>query len=517
MYITRKFAALFAVAALTLAGCSGGGEDPEPGGSNADGGTDQAAEKLVLGNNGDLLTWDVGEMKEGAVIHYAEAVFDPLLRKTPDATVEGNLATDFEYNDDLTQLTLKLQEGITFSDGTEFDADAVKVNIEARKTSAGSASEAARVIENVEVIDATTVRIDLSEPSPDLLSALATYLGFMASPTTIADGSAGTNPVGTGPYVLNTEATESGVSYGFDAREEYWNKEAYPFESLEIRPYEEFTARYNALATDQIQFMYGTSDMVENAKAEGLTVQSIPGEWQGIILQDRAGIESAALGDVRVRQAINYALDREAILEAHYSGFGQVSTQTFNPASVAWLDELNTRYPFDPDKARELLAEAGYADGFTVPISYSEGFQSPLVPILAQYLADVGITVEQIAINGFADGGLEILKSQPAFILSFSTNIPPWTDVLNKLTPESLWNHFEYTDETVTRLIDEIPNTAEDGQADLYKELNTHLVEEAWFAPVVTQENIYLSSPDIEVTMQQAQIIPSLRFFAPAN
>ena len=501
-----KMGAVLVVSALALTACAAA--EPE---------TPDAPKELLLGNNGDVLSWDPGEMKEGAIINYAEAVYDPLLRKTADSTIEGNLATEFTYNDDLTQLTLVLRDDVTFSDDTPFDAEAVKVNIEARKLGAGSASEAAKSIEEVVIVDEFTVELNLVAPNPGLLSALATYLGFMASPAALEAGAIGTEPVGSGPYTLNAAKSEAAVSYFFEASDGYWNAEAYPFDTVVIKPFTDFSARYNALATGQIQFMYGTSDMVEQAESDGLTVQSVPGEWQGIILQDRAGTLLPAMGDARVRQAFNYAIDRETILQTYYNGFGQVSTQTFNPASAAWLDELNERYPYDPEMARELLAEAGYPDGFTIPISYSEGFMSPLVPIVSQYLAEVGITVEQVPINGFANGGLETLIGQPAFMLSFSTNIPAWTDVLNKLTPTSLWNAFGYSDDTVAGLLEEIPLTQGDEQAALYQALNTHLVEEAWFAPIVTQENIYLSSPDIMVTMQQAQLIPSLRFFAPVG
>lgn len=508
MRITTKLGALVVASALVLTGCSAGTSDPP---------ADSAPQTLVIGNNGDAITWDPAEMKEGAIIQYADAVYDPLLRKTADSKIEGNLATDFTYNDDNTELTLVLQTGITFSDGAVFDAQAVEANIEARKAGAGSASEAAKGITKVNIVDDQTVKLELVAPNPGLLAALATYLGYMASPDAISAGTLGTDPVGSGPYTLNKAESESAVSYIFDANKDYWNAEAYPFDSIEIRPYTDFSARYNALVTDQIQFMYGTSDMVAQAESAGLTVQTVPGEWQGIILQDRGGTVLPALGDVRVRQAFNYALDREAILESYYSGFGQVSTQTFNPSSAAWVDSLNSEYPYDPAKAKQLLADAGYPDGFDIPISYSEGFMSPLVPIVAQYLGDVGINVEQVPINGFANGGLETLIGQPAFMLSFSTNIPAWTDVGNKLTPESLWNHFGYTDDTVTRLLKDIPLAADGDQAKLYQELNTHLVKDAWFAPIVTQQNIYLSSPDIKVTMQAAQLVPSLRFFAPAN
>ncbi|MGV8876379.1 MAG: ABC transporter substrate-binding protein [Rhodoglobus sp.] len=501
-----RMGAVLVAGALVLTGCSPSAP-AEPSGPI----------QLVIGNNGDAITWDPAEMKEGAIIQYAEALYDPLLRKTADATIEGNLATDFVYNDDLTALTLTLQEGITFSDDTAFNAEAVKANIEARKLGAGSASEAAKSITEVVIVDDYTVELDLVAPNPALLSALATYLGFMASPAAIEAGTLATEPIGSGPYVLNSSKSEAAVSYTFDAREGYWNASAFPFDTLVIKPYTDFTARYNALSTGQIQFMYGTADMVDTAKADGLTVQTVPGEWQGVIMQDRAGSVLPALGDVRVRQAINFALDREAILATYYNGLGQVSTQTFNPSSAAWIDKLNDKYPYDPAKAKKLLADAGYADGFEMPVGYSEGFMTPLVPIVAQYLADIGITVVQVPINGFANGGLDTLIGQPAFMLSFSTNIPAWTDVLNKLTPTSLWNHFGYTDDTVESLLKEIPLTQGDEQKALYQELNTHLVDEAWFAPIVTQQNIYLSSSDIAVTMQQAQLVPSLRFFAPAS
>ena len=515
MFRKSRLAAVVAAGALVLSSCGGSsGDTAAPSGST--GGT-PAAQTLTLGNAGDIPTWDPGEMKEGMVIHYAEAVYDPLLRKTADSTIEGNLATDFTYNDDLTELTLTLQEGITFTDGQAFNADAVKANLEARKAGAGSASETAKSFTSVEAVDPKTVKITLSQPNPGLLAGLATYTGFMVSPASITGGTAGTAPVGTGPYTLDAAATQKGTSYTFTSRPDYWNRSAFPFGTVVIKVIEDFTAMYNALSTDQVQFMYATADMAEQAKTAGLTVDTVPGEWQGMILQDRAGTIAPALGDVRVRQAINYALDREAILKTFYAGLGQVSTQTFNPASDAWVESLNQQYPYDVAKAKALLAEAGYADGFTLPLSYSEGFQTPLIPILAQYMSEVGITLEPVSVASFSNGGLDTLVGAPVFVLSFSTNIPPWTDVLNKLTPTSLWNHFGYTDDTVAKFIEDIPKTSGDEQKKLYQEFNTYIVEQAWFAPIATLDNVYLSSKAIKVTMQQAQLVPSLRFFAPAS
>ncbi|MEO6996799.1 MAG: ABC transporter substrate-binding protein [Terracoccus sp.] len=471
---------------------------------------------LTLNNSGDITSWDPGAMKEGSVIQYAEAIYDPLLKKSADAKVEGNLATKWSYNSDLTQLTLTLREGIKFSDGTAFNADAVKANLEARKKGSGSALETAKGFNSVEAVSPTEVRINLAAPDPGLVAALATYTGFMASPKAIEAGTIGKTPVGSGPYTLDGK-TVAGTSYVFDKKSDYWDKSAYPFSTVIIKPITDFTAAFNALSTGQTEFMYATADMADKAKTAGLTVQTVPGEWQGIILQDRAGKIVPALKDVRVRQAINIALDKEAILKGFYQGLGQVSTQTFNPSSEAWVPELNSKYPYDVAKAKKLLADAGYANGFTLPVVYSTGFQAPLIPILQQYLAAVGITLTPVVAGSFASGGLKVYNDSAAFILSFSTNIPAWTDVLNKLTPTSLWNGLKYSDPTVDKYLAEIPRSEGAAQKKLYQELNTYIVDQAWFAPIATLENVYLSSSKIKVTMQQAQLVPSLRFFAPAS
>ncbi|AZI57218.1 peptide ABC transporter substrate-binding protein [Nakamurella antarctica] len=546
---TTTFGGLLIAGALVLSACSssegGTGDSPTPapssatsastsesGGAGASAGpaaqssdantsaapaVEGADKQLVLGQNGDIPTWDPSEMKEGAVIQYAEAVYDPLLRKKADATIEGNLATDFTYNDTLTELTLKLRDGVVFSDGEKFDGEAVKANLEHAQKAAGSAAEAAKSISSVSVTDPSTVVLKLAAPNPGLLSALATYAGFMVSPKALAAGTAATEPIGTGPYVLDAANSQKASSYLFTKNPAYWNSEAFPFGSVVIKPFEDFTARFNALKTGQIQFMYGKNDMVDEAKASGLTVGTVPGEWQGVIMQDRAGTVLPALADVRVRQAINMAFDRQTIVDTYYGGFAQVSEQTFNPASEAWVDALNTKYPYDPAAAKALLAEAGYPNGFELPIGYSTGFMDPLVAIVTQYLGDIGITVKPVPINGFSNGGLDSLLANPVYMLSFSTNIPAWTDVLNKITPTSLWNHFKYEDPKVTQLLTDIPNNAGAKQADLYKELNTYLVDQAWFAPIATIQNIYLWSPQIDVTMQQSQLVPSLRFFKPAS
>lgn len=509
-----------APAATDAAGTSGGSASSAPAESSSQDtapAVDGADKTLTLGQNGDIPTWDPAEMKEGAVIQYAEAVYDPLLKKNSDATIEGNLATDFKYNADLTELKLTLRDDVTFTDGEKFDASVVKANLEHAQAAAGSAAEAAKSITTITVDDPTSVTLTLSAPNPGLLSALATYTGFMVSPKALAAGTAATDPVGSGPYILDAANSQKATNYVFKANPDYWNKEAFPFGTLVIKPFEDFSARFNALKTGQIQFMYGTNDMVAEAEASGLTVGTVPGEWQGVILQDRAGTVLPALGDVRVRQAINMAFDRQTIVDTYYSGFAQVSEQTFNPASEAWVDELNTKYPYDPEGAKALLAEAGYPDGFTLPIGYSTGFIDPLVTIVTQYLGDIGITVTPGPINGFSNGGLDSLLSNPAYMLSFSTNIPAWTDVLNKITPDSLWNHFKYEDPKVTQLLTDIPKAAGDEQGKLYKELNTYLVDQAWFAPIATIQNIYLWSADIDVTMQQSQLVPSLRFFKPLS
>jgi peptide/nickel transport system substrate-binding protein len=236
-------------------------------------------------------------------------------------------------------------------------------------------------------------------------------------------------------------------------------------------------------------------EYVEDAESAGLTVVRNPVDWWGIILFDREGKIVPALGDKRVRQAMNYAVDREQILETIALGAGRVTTQVVPANSLAYVPELDERYPYDPDQARALLEEAGFADGveFTAPTPPT--YQTYMEAI-AGYLADVGITMNLEVIDG--SGFIEAMVSgdYPASVFTFGSEHPHSDFSIMVLDGGSL-NILNTTDPEVDRLYKEAAGSDEDEQRELYQQINEIVTEDAWFLVTHQQDSILVAQPHL--------------------
>jgi peptide/nickel transport system substrate-binding protein len=217
----------------------------------------------------------------------------------------------------------------------------------------------------------------------------------MAGPRAIGTDALRTTPVGTGPYTLDAKATTRTVQYTYVKNPKYWNAAAYPYDKIVLKPILDGTARLNAIRSGQVDGGTGDATTIPTAKGAGLKVlQSAGPGFQGLFIFDRAGKIVPQLADVRVRQAINYAIDPRAILSTLADGKGTLTRQVFNPRSNGWDPSLNSAYAYDPAKARALLASAGAANGFalSMPVPVYPNLQ----PLLTQQLAAVGIKVNWV-------------------------------------------------------------------------------------------------------------------------
>ena len=187
------------------------------------------------------------------------------------------------------------------------------------------------------------------------------------------------------------------------------------------------------------------------------------------------------LADVRVRQALNYAFDREAMLTALQSDHGTVTTQVFPASSDAYDPELDEFYTYDPEKAKDLLAEAGFADGFTLSMPSSPLLGATTYTLISQQLEEIGITAEytEPGQNFIAD---LLAPKFPASYMALEQN-PDWQLIQFMIAPTAIFNPFHTEDDTVNQLISEIQFGDEATQAEKAKELNKYIVEQAWFAP----------------------------------
>ena len=236
MFRWKATAATFAIAALALTGCSGGGSDSGDGG-DATGGT------LTLGAIIEPLTLDPSGAEWGNRAPYYQAMYDTLLVATPEGTIEPWLATEWEYNDDNTVLTLTLRDDVTFSDGTELTADVVVENLQRFKDGTSPDASYFANVDTFEAVDASTVAITLSAPDPSMLNYLTRDAGLIASSEAIAAGDLATNPIGSGPYVYDAAASVPGTSYRYTANPDYWNPDVQHYDDLVINVLADATAQ----------------------------------------------------------------------------------------------------------------------------------------------------------------------------------------------------------------------------------------------------------------------------------
>lgn len=341
----------------------------------------------------DTRSFDPDQIGAASDLIFLFPLYDTLLYETPQGDLQGLLAESWEVAPDGSSVTLTLRSGLTFHDGTPLDAAAVVANIERARTFEGGFNQAA--LANVESVEATgdlEVVITVSGGITSLLTSLAGAAGMMVSPAAFdLDHIEMAKVGGSGAFDLTN--FQSGVEARYTKVADYWDTEAYGFAELVIPIIGDNNARVNALLTGDIDATLGGGSLNDTAADAGLAVCT--GESvSGITLTFNTA--RAEFGDVRVRQAINYAIDREAITDVIFKGLCVANSQRFPSWFYAGNPDIPAdHYNYDPDKARDLLAEAGI-DGFTFEVHTPSdvGTYPALAEVLQQYLADVGITVE---------------------------------------------------------------------------------------------------------------------------
>jgi len=500
--------ALAATVAATVmtTGCSAVGT-----GDDADGN-----DVLTIANSGELVSFDTAQAADGLLIQYYQPVFDSLLRRAPDGTVEANLATDWTYSEDFTELTLTLRDDVTFTDGSAFTAEVAVANIQHQIDANGVNASAVATIEGLSAPNDTTLVIDLTTPDPGLVDALAVTVGLMASADSLSADDFETNPIGSGPYLLDSDDTVAGDTYTYTANPDYWNPDAVKFDEIVIKTITDATARLNAVKSGQVQGTPLDLTQFDDAESSGLVVQASRDDWLGLMIFDRDGSIVPAFADDRVRQAISYAIDRQAIVAAFRAGHGEPTTQVFNEDSAAFVAELDDEFPYDVDTAKALLAEAGYGDGFAITLpDFGEIYGSEIFAVVTEQLAAIGITVELETLP-IPDLVQRTLTGQYAIGLTGGGLGTDWNTINSYFLENSLFNPFHSTDAQLDGYIDAIRTSQGDEQAASYQELNRFIVTEGWATPFFRGDQVYASTDDVEIELQFGNIVPYISNFSPA-
>ena len=318
-------------------------------------------------------------------------IFEGLTRFASDGSVIPGLAESWEISDDGLTYTFKLREGVTFHDGSGFDASDVVFSYDrARAEDSTNAQKALFAdIASVEAIDPTTVKLTLSQPNGNMLFNLAWGDAIIVDPAS-ADNNA-TTPVGTGPFLFNNWA--KGDSVTITKNPDYWGDPA-KLETATFKFISDPTAAFAAMMAEDIDAfpVFPAPENLPQFDADprfNVLVGSTEGET---ILSTNN--KMPPLDNPLVRKAIAHAIDRQAIIDGAMFGYGTPIGTHFAPHNPAYVD-LTGETDYDPEKAKALLAEAGFADGFTTtlklpPPSYARRGGE----IIAAQLRDVGIETE---------------------------------------------------------------------------------------------------------------------------
>lgn len=471
---------------------------------------------LAMAANIDNDSFSRATIRLGTREPYWLAVFDTLIHLTPDAKLEPGLAIRWEWNKAGDALTLHLRKDVKFTDGTPFDGEAVRANLIALREGGGENAFMLAGLEDVEIVSPSSVILHLSSPDPALIENLASAAGAMASPSSINAADAATRPIGSGPYVLDADATVPGRQYVYRSNPDYWDASSVEFETLTITPISDLSARLNSLRSGQLDAVLGDATVVNEAKASGLDVTTYAVDWEGILIADRNGAVLPALADPRVRQAIALAFDKESILKFMRAGLGTVTSQIFSKNSTAYVAELDSTQGYDPQRSRELMAEAGYADGFSLTMPELRLFAA-FTPVITQMLNEIGIEVTWVSVAP-TEAIAELQSGKyPMFVIRLAAQTS-WSDIRRVIAPDASWNMLHAQNDELNALISAAQHaSSEEERSAAYQNVNRWLVEKAWFAPWYRVDSVILTNNEVEVHPRPWSVAPSVQYFKATN
>ncbi|MEV7016002.1 ABC transporter substrate-binding protein [Streptomyces sp. NPDC093991] len=453
--------------------------DDQSAGASSDGGR-----TLSLAIIGTPNSFEPTQLVEGQQTYIWDSVYDTLLIQDNKGRLAPGAAESWEYSDDARTLTLRIRKGMKFSSGTPVTSAAVKATLDRIRTTPGPNQTSLAAVTSVETHGDHGAVLRLERPDGALLSSLSGASGVIGDPETMTSKSAALNPVGSGPYTLDKSATVNGSVYVLKRRDGYWNKKAYPFSTVKVRVIADRTASVNALKAGEVNAGSVEAAQVGTLESSGFEVKHVEATAAGVlVLADRTGSKLEPLGDVRVRKAINMAFDRGKIVEQILQGSGKTTVQVFNPKGQAYDPALEKTYGYDPAKAKQLLTEAGYPNGFSVSMP-SLVYTKPFEPTIAQSLKDIGISVKWETVPAQQTNSALISKKYPMFFTMDGLNTTP-IEVRNNFNPAGTRNVFGTSDERLEALVARSNREVDPAKAaKTYQEINAFTVENAWNAPV---------------------------------
>ncbi|MGO1770028.1 MAG: ABC transporter substrate-binding protein [Microbacterium sp.] len=433
-------AAVSGVAAIVLlAGCSsavtGGGSD----------GADR--DTLRIGLSGGVNTLDPHNTASvGSDLSVIGSIYSSLVHRTADGEITADAASSWEQTEPTTW-TFELDPDVTFSNGDALTADDVVWNFE-RVQDPDRALRLQSFFTNVTDVTAegdTTVTIHTEKPDADLLQSMSFF--YLLDPAWAEDNDPSADAMGSGPYELTDYTPKGALSLA--ARDDYWGEPA-AIPTVEYADLGNAEAEVNALQAGEIDLVSSLApkDMERFEGDDAVTIDALESSRAAFV---KFNTRLDPVSDVKVRQALNYAVDKQAIIDSIMRGTvdpsnGQILTENF----TGYDPDLEA-YPYDPDKARALLADAGYSDGLEIALEYPtdqyvEG--EAIVQAVAAQLEEVGVTVKtstapfDVWLSKYVEEGD---MAQSIYITQSWQTTSGFLGLFEQSSPYAYWDDDEFT------------------------------------------------------------------------
>jgi peptide/nickel transport system substrate-binding protein len=473
---------------------------------------DKASDTLYVAFTKELESVDsyMNSAREGIVMQ--RAIWDGLLYRDP-ATNEykGNLATSWEWIDDLT-IEFKLREGVTFHNGEPFNADDVVYTVDfvTNKENGVKTQRNVNWMKSAEKIDDYTVRVHLKSAFPSAIEFLAGPVSMYPNEYYAEVGPSGMalNPIGTGPYKV--VSVDPGQHFVLTKNDGYHDspKGTAQITNIDIRTIPDIN-------TQMAEMFNGTLDLIWQVPADQAGKLGEMPQFQavnestmrvGFMLLDAAGKsdENSPFKDIRVRQAVAHAIDSQSIVDALLKGSSQVIKSSCFPSQFGCDTDVKT-YDYDPEKAKALLAEAGYPDGFTTDFyayrnrDYAEAITS--------YLNVVGITTN---FNMLKYAALRDLSATSGVPLNFQT----WGSFSINDTSAFTGQFFKFGDLDTVKDPDlrdflEVADTSTDPSVRIenYSKALNLIADQAYMVPMFSYNTNYVFTQDVSYTPTPDEVL----------
>lgn len=520
---------------LVLSACGGGEDEPSEADADttetddgSDATEDSGGEKtLVFARGGDSESLDPGSTSDGESSRVTRQVLETLIDFAPDSfELEPGLAKEWEVSDDGLKYTFYLQEGVKFHDGTDFNAEAVKINFDRfadpeheyafadhdyvyfmySAMFGGHKGDEGHVVDEVVVVDDHTVEFNLNTPLGFFLQNMGMTYFAITSPAALEEygPEINENPVGTGPFKFISWTKDDSII--LEKNEDYWKEGLPKLDRLIFEVIPDNAARLIALRSGDIDIMDGLNpdDAAGVETDEDLTLYARDENNFGYV---GFNVQNEPLDNELLRQAISHAIDREAIVDALYAGYGTVAKNPLPPSYLGYNDDVEG-YQYDVEKAKEVLAEAGYEDGLEIDL-WTMPVARPYMPdpektaeIIQNNLAEIGITVNIVREEWAPYLEKTAAGEHQIYMLGWSgTNGDPDYFLSSLLHGDLIGdsNREFYQSDKVDQLLNEAKvEIDQEKRADMYKEAQAIIAEDVPMVPLVHSTPVMASSSTVK-------------------